>query len=117
MSKRSIIKIAGPPEVRKALDGLGVALRTGRLRRRWSQAELAERLSVSRATVQRMENGDPGVSVGAWAMAAWLLGRISAFEETFAPSHDAAGVRLERQQMKRRGAPTTHRHRDLDDDF
>ncbi len=54
-----------PCEVRDRLGAYGERVRIARMRRRWSQAELAERMGVERRTVSRLERGSPGVSTGA----------------------------------------------------
>ena len=90
MSKYSLSKSAFPPEVVRMLRELGEGLRIARLRRRQSQVDFAERLMVSRATLQRMERGDPSVALGAWVSAAWLLQRLSDLQHVFDPDFDEA---------------------------
>ena len=53
--------------VRKALGKLGSDLRDARRRRRLPMAVLADRAFTSRATLQRVEAGDPAVSMGIYA--------------------------------------------------
>ncbi|WP_158930025.1 helix-turn-helix transcriptional regulator [Acidisphaera sp. S103] len=43
---------------------LGRRVRAARLRRNWSQAEMAQRAGVTRKTYAALESGDTGVSVG-----------------------------------------------------
>ncbi|MFM2043072.1 MAG: hypothetical protein RLY86_1648 [Pseudomonadota bacterium] len=43
---------------------LGAQVRLARRERRWSEADLAERIGVSRATLRKIERGDPGVTLG-----------------------------------------------------
>jgi transcriptional regulator with XRE-family HTH domain len=62
------------PAAREALEVLGVAIRTGRLQRRWTIAELAERVGVSRPTMAKIERGDPTVAIGTCFEAATLVG-------------------------------------------
>lgn len=61
---------------REALEVLGASIRVGRIRRRWSLAELAERVGVSRPTIAKVERGDPSVAVGTVFEAATLLGVV-----------------------------------------
>jgi len=56
------------------LRELGALLRSARTVRRWPRAELAQRLMVATATVQRMELGMPTVQIGIYAAAMELLG-------------------------------------------
>ena len=117
MAKCSLAKTAFPPEVARVLEGLGEGLKIARQRRRQSQMDFAERLMISRATLQRMERGDPTVALGPWVTAAWLLGRLSDLQIVFNPDHDEAGKRLERQYLPRRSRQSKKRNGDLDNDF
>lgn len=117
MSKYSLSKKAFPPEVARVLEELGEGLKIARQRRRQSQLDFAERLMVSRATLQRMERGDPSVALGAWVAAAWLLGRLSDLQGVFNPDTDEAGKRMERQYLPRRGTQSSKPSGDLDNDF
>ena len=117
MSKYSLSKKAFPPEVTRVLKGLGEGLKIARRRRRHSQMDFAERLMISRATLQRMERGDPTVALGAWVTAAWLLGRLSDLQIVFNPDHDEAGKRLERQYLPGRGGQPGKLNADMDNDF
>ncbi len=58
----------------EALGILGSSIRAGRLRRRWTIDELAERVGVSRPTMIKVERGDPGVAAGTMFEAATLVG-------------------------------------------
>ena len=51
-------------EERDALGRLGQTARLARLRRNFSQSELAERMGVARPSVAALENGHPGVGIG-----------------------------------------------------
>jgi len=117
MAKHSLAKTAFPPEVGRVLEELGEGLKIARQRRRQSQMDFAERLMVSRATLQRMEGGDPTVALGAWVTAAWLLGRLSDLQGVFNPDHDEAGKRMERQYLPRRSTKSSKLSGDLDNDF
>lgn len=62
---------------RYALDGvalLGKAIRLGRKQKRLTAQELAERVGVSRGTLQRIEKGDPRVEAGLMFEAAAIVG-------------------------------------------
>jgi len=43
---------------------LGQRIRITRLRRRWSETEAAERARIARATLQKIERGEPSVAIG-----------------------------------------------------
>lgn len=67
-------RITYSPGVEEALQILGDSIRAGRLSRRWTVSELAERVGVSRPTVQKIERGDPSVAIGTMFEAAVLVG-------------------------------------------
>jgi DNA-binding XRE family transcriptional regulator len=48
----------------EAVGLLGEQIRIGRRERRWTQAELAERVGISVRTLNRVENGDARVTLG-----------------------------------------------------
>lgn len=51
------------------LSVLGQNIRLARKARGWTQAEAAKRFLIGRATLQRLEQGDPSVSIGAYLAA------------------------------------------------
>jgi transcriptional regulator with XRE-family HTH domain len=62
---------------RYALEGLallGKTIRLGRMQKRLTAQELAERVGVSRSTLQRIEKGDPKVEIGLMFEAAAIVG-------------------------------------------
>jgi len=50
--------------IQDALRLFGQLIQLGRKSRHFSAAMLAERAGISRATVLKIENGDPGVAIG-----------------------------------------------------
>ncbi len=89
---------ANPAEVDQRLHLYGERVRTARLRRRWSQANLAERMYVERRTVSRLEEGNAGVTIGVLLRALWVLGLWSTAESLADPAEDKAGIFLEKQR-------------------
>ncbi len=71
---RKPIKNLLPLPVRHVLKELGMLIANGRKEKRFAQAELAKRIGVGRMTIVRMENGAPGVAIGYYLTAAWILG-------------------------------------------
>jgi transcriptional regulator with XRE-family HTH domain len=55
------------PGLARILQGLGERLKVARLRRRYSANMVAQRAGIARATLYRIELGDPGVSLGNYA--------------------------------------------------
>ena len=72
-----IINMRSPRMSALAVDAarvLGATIKVGRIRRRWTMAELAERAGVSRQTIIKVERGDPSVALGTFFEAATLVG-------------------------------------------
>ncbi len=92
-----------PAAVTGALAALGENLAVARLRRRESQRAWALRLGVSVPTLIRMERGDPGVGMGIYATALWLIGRAAALPELADPQADRGALERDvRAAVKRR---------------
>ena len=62
------------PKVSKELIALGERIRLARLRRDQSMAIVSERAGISRPTLSAIENGDSGVSLGAYLSVLNALG-------------------------------------------
>ena len=90
-----------PPQALQAVKALGEGLALARLRRKESLRGWALRMGVAVRTVQRMEKGDPGVGMGIYALAIWLMGRTQALADVSAPEYDMAALDLELQSLKR----------------
>jgi transcriptional regulator with XRE-family HTH domain len=61
------------PGLSRILGGLGARLKVARLRRRLSADMVAQRAGIVRATLYRIEQGDPGVSLGNYARVMQVL--------------------------------------------
>ena len=62
------------PALEKQMQALGQRLRLARLRRSLSTVLFAERMGVSRDTLNRLEKGDPAIALGTYARALRVLG-------------------------------------------
>jgi transcriptional regulator with XRE-family HTH domain len=92
-----------PPAASEALRRLGANLAIARVRRKESQRLWAQRLGVSVPTLIRMEQGDAGVSIGIYATALWLMGRVQALPELADPAQDRGALEMDvREAVKRR---------------
>ena len=99
-----------PPATVRALRALGENLAIARVRRRESQRVWAKRLGVSVPTLIRMERGDPGVGVGIYATALWLIGRVDGLPDLAAPAADLGAIENDvRAAVKRRAARARRR--------
>ncbi|AQU81395.1 MULTISPECIES: helix-turn-helix domain-containing protein [unclassified Halomonas] len=88
--------------VKRVLRKLGTDLREARQRRRLTMAVVAERAFTSRATLQRIESGDPGVSMGIYAAALQALGMLSRLDQLADPSQDEVGQALSSAALPKR---------------
>jgi transcriptional regulator with XRE-family HTH domain len=61
------------PALARVLNNLGARLKAARLRRRYSADMVAQRAGIARATLSRIEQGDPGVSFGNYARVMQVL--------------------------------------------
>ena len=95
MPKRSIALTEMPPAVAALLAELGANLSIARKRRKESLKTWAGRIGVSEPTLARMERGDPGVAIGTYATALWLMGRAQALPELAAPQLDLGALENE----------------------
>ncbi|MBW9105138.1 helix-turn-helix transcriptional regulator [Paraburkholderia phenoliruptrix] len=80
--------------VRRALRKLGADIHDARRRRRLTMAVIAERAFTSRATLQRVEAGDPAVSIGIYAAVLLALGLLSGLQDVADAAHDTVGQSL-----------------------
>ena len=62
------------------------------LRRKESLRTWAKRLGVTLSTLQRLEAGDPTVSIGIVASALWLISRDGELGKLAAPEHDRGAL-------------------------
>lgn len=92
MPKSSTVSASLPPVAATALLQLGQNLAIARKRRKESQRAWAMRIGVSAPTLIRMEKGDASVSMGAYAIALWLMGRVQALPEIAAPASDLGAL-------------------------
>lgn len=70
------------------ISALGTRLKTGRLQKNESQKIFAARIGVSIPTLNKMEKGNPSVSIGHWAAALRVLGREKDLGLVLAPKED-----------------------------
>ena len=84
-----------PPATLAALERLGADLAVARLRRKESLASWSSRLGVSVPTLMRLEAGEPGVGMGIYATALWLIGRDGALAELASPDKDRGALELD----------------------
>ncbi len=107
MAKSTRSRKALPVAMQKAILLLGQDITAARTRRRIPQRLLAQKMMVSLDTLQRLEKGDPGVSLGVVASALWALGLSERLKLLATPSHDTVGTTEELARLPRRVRRTT----------
>jgi len=88
--------------IRKALRKLGADVRDARRRRRLPMALVADRAFTSRATLQRIEQGDPSVGMGIYASVLNALGLLDGLTNLADIASDPMGRTLEEQSLPKR---------------
>lgn len=91
-----------PIPVTRAISKLGHDIRDARRRRRIPVAILAERASISRTTLNKIEKGDTGVSMGIYGTVLFVLGMVDRLATLADPSHDIVGRELEEDYLPKR---------------
>lgn len=102
MSKSSDHNDFLPARALASLREMAQGLALARARRRESLRGWAARLGVSVRTVQRMEAGDPGVGMGVYLAALWLIGRSDALATLVDPSKDEEALEFDLRRAKSR---------------
>lgn len=62
------------PSLEEILRAVGENIKLARLRRKITTTMLSERAGMGRATLRKIENGDSGVTLGAYASVLFCLG-------------------------------------------
>lgn len=91
-----------PIPVIRALRKLGHDIRDARRRRRIPTAILAQRASISRTTLNKVEKGDANVSLGIYTTVLFVLGMADRVADLADPRHDSVGLALEEENLPQR---------------
>ena len=91
-----------PLPVKRALAKLGADIKSARLRRRITTTLMAERAFVARSTLQKVEQGDPGVSLGVYATVLFILGLSERIAELADAGIDSVGLQLDEDRLPQR---------------
>jgi DNA-binding XRE family transcriptional regulator len=102
---RSSIPVSLPSEARRSLSRLGADIATARRKRALTVAMMGERIGVARTTYLKIEKGDPSVSMGAYAMALFVLGFGGVLGEIIDPGRDELGLLLDEERLPHRVRP------------
>lgn len=91
-----------PIPVRRALRKLGHDIRDARRRRRIAAAVAAQRASISRTTLVKIEKGDPGVAMGLYATVLFVMGMTERLGDLADARNDSVGLQLEEERLPQR---------------
>lgn len=91
-----------PIPVQRTLRKLGRDISDARKRRRVPTRVLAERASISRTTLLKLEKGDPGVSIGIFARVLFSLGMLDRLTDLADVLHDLSGIALDAERLPQR---------------
>jgi DNA-binding XRE family transcriptional regulator len=94
--------VALPIPVKHALRKLGRDMRDARRRRRIPVAIVAQRASISRSTLVKIEKGDPSVALGLYATVLFIMGMVDRLSELADPKSDSVGLQLEEEHLPQR---------------
>ncbi len=91
-----------PLPVKRALVKLGEDIRNARRRRRIQTQVMAERASITRSTLHKVERGDPGVSLGIYATVLFSLGMLDRLSQIADAAYDRTGMDLADESLPQR---------------
>ena len=98
-----------PIPVARAMRKLGRDIKDARRRRRIAMAIVAERASVSKPTLIRIERGDQSVSIGSYAKVLFVMGMADRLADLADARNDAVGLQLEEENLPKRIRGTRRR--------
>ena len=113
MSARNQLLTAPPYPVEQTLQRLGANLRTARLRRNLTLADVAAKIGVHKQTVADAEKGKPSTGIAVYAAMLWSLDLLDQMADVAAPERDGEGQTLALARERGRARP----RRALSNDF
>ena len=88
-----------PIPVTRALRKLGHDIKDARRRRRIPMAIVAQRASISKPTLIKVERGDPSVSIASYATVLFVMGMANRLADLVDPKNDPVGLQLEEENL------------------
>lgn len=113
MTARNKLLTAPPYAVEMTLKGLGANLRTARLRRNLTIAEVAEKIGTGARAVADAEKGKPSTGIVVYAALLWALDLLDQLDVVASPESDQEGQTLALARERSRARPKT----ELNNDF
>jgi transcriptional regulator with XRE-family HTH domain len=102
MPKQKLSSQTLPSSVALALQRFGRNIARARKRRGLKQVELAQRVGVSKVTLQSVERGAPTTGIGTYFACAWVLGLLEELSNPLAPERDEEGKAFEARLAPKR---------------
>ncbi len=93
-------------KAREAARRLGAAIRAARLARNLTQADLAQRASISALTLLKIERGEPSVAMASWLLVLERVGLLSLLDAPSDVTQDPVGEAARQQQQRKRARAT-----------
>jgi len=113
MVARNQLLTAPPYPVEQALTRVGKNLRTARLRRNLTIADVAEKIGTGPRAIMDAEKGKASTGVGVYAALLWAYGLLGPLDELASPLGDEEGMALESAKSRGRA----RKGKGLDNDF
>lgn len=106
MARSNLLLQQPPSAVERTLVEVGSALRLARIRRGWTQAQLAERIGTGLRAVADAEKGNPSTAIAVTVAMLWALGLLEHYAALAEPALDVEGERLARAKapLRARGS-------------
>ncbi len=111
--RRNQLLATQPYPVERALKTLGGNLRTARIRRSLTRAEVAQKIGTGVRAVMDAERGNPFTGIAVYAALLWLYDLLSPFEDLADPLQDEHGLALAGRNERVRA----RKRKGLDNDF
>lgn len=105
MTARNLLVTTPPFAVEHALKRLGANLRTARLRRNLTIAEMAEKIGAGPRAIADAEKGKPSTGIAVYMALLWALGLIDQMDDVAAPEKDQEGQTLALSKERLRARP------------
>ena len=113
MTARNKLLTAPPYPVEQTLKALGANLRTARLRRNLTIADMAGKIGTGARAVADAERGKPSTGIAVYTAMLWALDLLHQVADVAAPDRDEEGQALALTRERSRARPKT----DLSNDF
>jgi len=113
MAARNLLTMAPPYPVERALKNLGENLRTARLRRNLTIAEVAAKIGAGPRAISDAERGKPSASAAVYVALLWAYDLIGQLDAVADPASDQLGLAMVRPRQRAR----SHNKHGLSDDF